>query len=77
MLLFSFAQLSGENYFEGKLNIKVQTPFTSITLKSGIIQTEKSWFNQLSEQYQIYYLKKVFRSNQRNFPLSLCYRISI
>jgi len=67
VLLFSFAQLSGENYFEGKLNIKVQALFTSITSKNGIIETEQAWFNELAENYQINKLEPIFHVDYAPF----------
>ncbi|MBC8526179.1 MAG: hypothetical protein ISS28_07815 [Candidatus Cloacimonetes bacterium] len=47
-LLFCVMSLFGDDYFPGKLNIKVQTPFTSIEKVNGIIETEQDWFNQLA-----------------------------
>jgi len=56
-------QLIGENYFEGELNIKVQTPFETIYINNGIIVTEQNWFNGLSEEYQIDELEQIIQSD--------------
>ncbi len=56
-------QLIGENYFEGELNIKVQTQFETIYINNGIIVTEQNWFNDLSEEYQINELEQIIQSD--------------
>ncbi len=60
ILLLSVMQLTGEDYYQGRLNIKVQSPFSIINKVNGIIETEQNWFNNLAVEYQISDLKKIF-----------------
>jgi len=67
ILLFSVMQLTGEDYYQGRLNIKIQTPFSTINRVNGIIETEQGWFNNLAEEYQISDLKKIFHVDYAPF----------
>ena len=62
------AEEDDTTYVAGRAVIKVTETFAQIdTGEDGIIETEKEWFNQLADQYEIYELKKVFQSNLEIF----------
>ena len=61
-------------YVHGRAVILVSNIFTTINIgTNGYVETEKEWFNQLANQYEIYNLEKVFNSN--NEPLCYYYEI--
>jgi len=66
-ILFA-AEEDDSTYVHGRAVIKVTSPFSQITVGGeGVVETEKGWFNQLAEEYEIYTLKKVFTSNNALF----------
>ena len=64
------AEEDDTTYVHGRAVIKVTDTFDQINIREdGIIETEKDWFNQLADEYEIYKLKKVFSSDNE----LLCY----
>ncbi|MBC8526176.1 MAG: hypothetical protein H8D22_04780 [Candidatus Cloacimonetes bacterium] len=72
ILIIAISSLSAaeddSTYIKGRAVIKVTNVFNQFSIgDDGYVETEKEWFNTLSDQYQIYELNKVFNSNHNLF----------